>query len=212
MVLGSLSIGPGGSTGMPPPRVPRSQWRERPAGHILDLIMELLAIPGSLRSASSNRSLLEAAKALAPEDVTVRLSEHLATLPHFNPDLDGPARPPAVAAWATAVGAAHGLLISTPEYAHGLPGAFKNGLDWLVGDPTLMGKPVAIWRVSPRGEHAHASLVEILTTMSLRLVPEAAVTLPLLNAPPDLATLVGTPALSGPLRAALAAFVKVIRQ
>jgi chromate reductase len=76
----------------------------------------------------------------------------------------------------------------------------------------MLNKPVAIWRVSPRGEHAHASLVEILTTMSMQLVTEAAVTLPLLNAPPDLATLVGTPALSGPLRQALAAFARVIRE
>jgi chromate reductase, NAD(P)H dehydrogenase (quinone) len=174
--------------------------------------MELLAIPGSLRSASSNRALLEAGAALAPEGVTVRLSDHLAALPHFNPELDGPARPPAAAAWAAAVGAADGLLISTPEYAHGLPGAFKNGLDWLVSDPAMLGKPVAIWRVSPRGEHAHASLIEILTTRSMQLVAEASVTLPLLNAPPDLATLLGTPALSGPLREALAAFARVIRE
>ena len=174
--------------------------------------MELLAIPGSLRSASSNRTLLEAAAALAPEGVTVRLSEHLATLPHFNPDLDGAARPPAAAAWGAVVGAADGLLISTPEYAHGLPGAFKNGLDWLVSDPAMLGKPVAIWRVSARGEHAHASLVEILTTMTMQLVTEAAVTLPLLEAPLDTATLVGMPALSGPLREALAAFARVIRE
>ena len=174
--------------------------------------MELLAIPGSLRSASSNRTLLEAAAALAPEGVTVRLSEHLATLPHFNPDLDGAARPPAAAAWGAVVGAADGLLISTPEYAHGLPGAFKNGLDWLVSDPAMLGKPVAIWRVSARGEHAHASLVEILTTMTMQLVTEAAVTLPLLEAPLDTATLVGMPALSGSLREALAAFARVIRE
>jgi NADPH-dependent FMN reductase len=73
--------------------------------------MDLLAIPGSLRSSSSNRTLLEAAAALAPDGVTVHLSEHLAALPHFNPDLDGPARPPAATAWAAAVGAADGLLV-----------------------------------------------------------------------------------------------------
>lgn len=175
--------------------------------------MELLAISGSLRSASSNRTLLQAAAALAPEGVTVRLSEHLATLPHFNPDLDGAGLPPAAAAWRAAVGAADGLLISTPEYAHGLPGAFKNGLDWLVSDPAMLGKPVAIWRVSEaRGEYAHASLVEILTTMSMPLVTDAAVTLPLMSGPPDMAALMGTPALSGALRAALAAFARVIRE
>jgi NAD(P)H-dependent FMN reductase len=175
--------------------------------------MELLAVSGSLRSASSNRTLLEAGAALAPAGVAVRLSEHLAELPHFNPDLDGAARPPAATVWAGAVGAADGLLISTPEYAHGLPGAFKNGLDWLVSDPAMVGKPVAIWRMSAvRGEYAHASLVEILTTMSMHIVPEAALTLPLLSAPPDLTTLIETPALSEALRQALTAFARVIRE
>ena len=173
--------------------------------------MELLAVSGSLRSASSNRTLLEAAAALAPEDMAVRLSDHLAALPHFNPDLDGADPPPAVLRWRAAVDAADGLLISTPEYAHGLPGAFKNGLDWLVIDPAVLGKPIAIWRVSGRGEHAQASLVEILTTMSTVVVVEAGVTLPLLEGPLDREALLQSPALSGQLRAALLAFGDAIR-
>lgn len=173
--------------------------------------MELLAIPGSLRSTSSNRTLLEAAAALAPDGVTVSLSDHLGMLPHFNPDLDGDAPPLTVAAWRSAVGSADGLLISTPEYAHGLPGAFKNGLDWLVSDPAMLAKPVAVWQASARGAHAHAALIEILTTMSMVVVPEAAVTLPLLDAPIERETLVGTPELSRLLRDALAAFARAIR-
>jgi len=174
--------------------------------------VELLGISGSLRQSSSNRTLLRAAAALAPEGVTVRLSEHLATLPHFNPDLDGPAPPSAVAGWRAAVASAGGLLISTPEYAHGLPGAFKNGLDWLVSDPALLHKPIAIWNASARGSYAQASLVEILRTMSTRIVEEAGVTLPILDPPLELAPLVETPALREMLRAALAAFVRVIRE
>ena len=38
------------------------------------------------------------------------------------------------------------MVISTPEYAHGLPGVFKNALDWLVSDPAFAGKPV-VWCV-----------------------------------------------------------------
>lgn len=174
--------------------------------------MELLGISGSLRQSSSNRTLLRAAAALAPEGVTVRLSEHLATLPHFNPDLDGPAPPSAVARWRAAVTSAGGLLVSTPEYAHGLPGAFKNGLDWLVSDPAVLHKPIAIWNASARGSYAQASLVEILRTMSTRIVEEAGVTLPILDSPLELATLVETPALREMLRGALAAFVRVIRE
>ncbi len=171
----------------------------------------VLAISGSLRAASSNRTLLEAAAALAPPDVTVRLSDHLATLPHFNPDLDGPARPPEAEAWRAAAGGADGLLLSIPEYAHGMPGAFKNGLDWLVSDPALLNKPIAIWNASARGEHARASLVEVLRTMSTRIIEPAGVTLPILDPPLRVATLVETVELRDMLCHALESFVLAIR-
>ena len=109
-------------------------------------------------------------------------------------------------------GSAGGLLLSAPEYAHGLPGAFKNGLDWLVSDPALLHKPIALWNASARGTYAQASLVEILRTMSTRIVEEAGVTLPLLDTPLELATLVETPALRALLRGALEAFAKDIRE
>jgi NAD(P)H-dependent FMN reductase len=171
----------------------------------------VLAISGSLRAASSNRTLLEAAAALAPPGVTVRLSDHLATLPHFNPDLDGPARPPEAEAWRAAAGGADGLLLSIPEYAHGMPGAFKNGLDWLVSDPALLNKPIAIWNASARGEHARASLVEVLRTMSTRIIEPAGVTLPILDPPLRVATLVETVELRDMLCHALESFVLAIR-
>jgi len=179
---------------------------------VADLV-ELLAVPGSLRASSSNRTLLQAAAALAPAGVTVRISDHLAALPHFNPDLDTDLLRPGVAAeWRAVVGRAAGLLFSAPEYAHGLPGAFKNGLDWLVSDPAVLHKPIAIWNVSARGEHARASLVEILRTMSTTIVDEAEVTLPLLDGPLELATLLQTPALRDMMRRALEAFVRRIRE
>jgi len=174
--------------------------------------VELLAVPGSLRRVSSNRTLLEAAAALAPPGVAVRLSDHLAALPHFNPDLDGGTPPAPVGEWRRAVAGADGLLLSVPEYAHGLPGAFKNGLDWLVPDPAVLHKPVGIWNASARGEHAQASLREVLRTMSTTIVEEAGLTLPLLDGPVTLAGLLGTPALRLLLSDALAAFVRRIRQ
>ncbi|HEX3275016.1 MAG TPA: NADPH-dependent FMN reductase [Gemmatimonadales bacterium] len=174
--------------------------------------LTLLAIAGSLRSTSSNRTLLEAAAALAPPDVTVWLSDHLSRLPHFNPDLDLDPWPAAVASWRRDVAGADGLLLSVPEYAHGLPGSFKNGLDWLVSDPAVLHKPIAVWNASGRGEHARASLLEILRTMSTTVVAEAGVTLPLLDGPFELATLTGTPALRASLSRALEHFVKAIRQ
>ena len=55
----------------------------------------------------------------------------------------------------------------------------KNALDWLVRSGELYEKPVALINASPRANHAQASLVETLTTMTARLVPEACVTAPL---------------------------------
>ena len=86
----------------------------------------LLAMSGSLRAGSSNTALLEAAALLAPAGVAVRPYRGLAELPAFNPDLDVEPLPAAVAALRAEIAAADGLLISCPEYARGIPGAFKH--------------------------------------------------------------------------------------
>ncbi len=55
----------------------------------------------------------------------------LGELPHFNPDLDGEGleAPPAVAALRAQVSEAGGVIISSPEYADGVPGSMKNAPD-----------------------------------------------------------------------------------
>jgi NAD(P)H-dependent FMN reductase len=143
--------------------------------------MRLLAITGSLRTGSSNRALLEATRALAPPGVEVTLYESLGALPHFNADLETGALPPLVADLRERIGLADGVLISSPEYAHGVPGVLKNALDWLVGSVEFPDKPVALIHASSRGCYAQASLIEILTTMKARLIHEASVTVPLLG-------------------------------
>ena len=136
--------------------------------------MRILAISGSLRAASSNTALLREAITLAPDGVQVVLYDGLADLPHYNPDLDtlldDPLLPGAVRDLRAQVGAADALLISSPEYAHGVPGTLKNALDWLVGGSEVPGKPVALVATSHRGTHAQASLAETLLTMSATLV------------------------------------------
>src|SRR4029450_8065808 len=97
-------------------------------------VTRILAVSGSLRARSSNTAALAAASRVAPDGVLVQLYDGLATLPHFNPDHDEEgAEPPApVAGLRTLIAGADGVLLSTPEYAHGLPGVLKNALDWLV--------------------------------------------------------------------------------
>lgn len=51
-------------------------------------LLRILAISGSLRRVSSNTAMLQAAIALAPENVEMKLYGGLGDLPHFNPDLE----------------------------------------------------------------------------------------------------------------------------
>src|SRR5208282_3255586 len=96
--------------------------------------MRVLAISGSLRKGSTNTAALEALARLAPEDVRVLVYQDLAKLPPFNPDddVDGQPAPEPVEALRAIVAASHAIVIAAPDYAHGVPGVFKNALDWLV--------------------------------------------------------------------------------
>jgi NAD(P)H-dependent FMN reductase len=169
----------------------------------------VLAVSGSLRAASSNTSLLRAAALLAPHDVTVTPYEALGTLPPFNPDLDDENQPPpAVAEWRALLRAADAVLISTPEYAHGVPGVLKNALDWVVGSGEFMGKPVGLVNAFPRSTHAQAALVETLSVMMAVLPAGALVAIPLPSKRLSPAELAGLPEVAGPLRAALDALAE----
>jgi len=142
--------------------------------------MRLLAISGSLRAHSSNGELLRALATLAAPAIGVELYAGLGDLPAFNPDLDeeGMTPPSTVQTLRRAVGDADGLVISSPEYAHGVPGALKNALDWLVSGPEMVYKPVGLLNASPRSVHAQQSLAETLRTMSALLVEGACLALP----------------------------------
>jgi chromate reductase, NAD(P)H dehydrogenase (quinone) len=176
--------------------------------------MQILAISGSLRAGASNTTLLQAASLLAPPGVNIDVYDALGSLPHFNPDLDRQDErglPPGVADLRRRVGKASGLLISCPEYAHGIPGSFKNLLDWLVGSLEFPGKPVALLNTSPLSIHAPAQLREVLTTMSARIIPEASVTIAI-GRQRDAADIVADPELVTAINAALAAFMNAVDQ
>jgi chromate reductase, NAD(P)H dehydrogenase (quinone) len=173
--------------------------------------MKILAISGSLRAASTNTALLRAAALLAPAGVEIDLYRGLGGLPHFNPDLEE-AEPPAVTDLRVRVREAGGLLFAVPEYAHGVPGALKNLLDWLVGGEEFIYKPVALWNASPRASHAQASLRETIRTMSGSIVEEASVAVPLLSRSPDPEAIAADPELSALVRTALAAFARAVER
>jgi chromate reductase len=173
--------------------------------------MRILAISGSLRAASSNTAALQAAATLAPAGMEIVLYTGLGDLPHFNPDLDTDDPPEVVKALRYEIALSSGLLICSPEYAHGVAGSMKNALDWLVSSFEFPGKPVALIDTSQRAIHAPAQLREILTTMSARLIDGVSITLPLWGRNLDAAAIASDPVLSEQLRTALEYFISAIR-
>ncbi|MEI7995231.1 MAG: NADPH-dependent FMN reductase [Methylococcaceae bacterium] len=144
-------------------------------------IINLLAICGSLRTDSINRTLLHAAIRLSPADMEISMCPYIGKLPLYNPDLEHPV-PDQVAGFRAQIADSQALLIASPEYAHGVTGSLKNALDWLVSFEPFANKPVALLNASPRAHHADAALREILKTMSAELVEAASITVPLLGA------------------------------
>ena len=143
--------------------------------------VRILAICGSLRQASSNLALLQAARRLAPANVEVVLAAPLDRLPHFNPDLDVEPAPDAVALWRDEVATAHAVLICSPEYAFSIPGTLKNALDWLVSSGELYEKPLALITASPNhggAERAQAHLIDTLKAQQVAFVEAAHVSVP----------------------------------
>jgi NAD(P)H-dependent FMN reductase len=142
--------------------------------------MSLLLISGSVRAGSTNAAVLRTAALFGPSV----LYDGLGDLPHFNPDDDRDPLHPAVAALRAAIGAADALLFSTPEYAGGLPGSFKNLLDWTVGGGEMDRKRVA-WinaasTASPTGaSDAHNSLRIVLRYAGTVIVEEAVARIPI---------------------------------
>jgi NAD(P)H-dependent FMN reductase len=124
----------------------------------------LLTITGSLNEGSANTRLLDAAEALLPDGWTALRSTSVEVLPHFRPDREAPPEGP-VDRFRREIGAADAVLIATPEYAHALPGALKDALDWVVGSGELYGALVAIVSAAPapeRGAHAREMLERTL--------------------------------------------------
>ena len=125
---------------------------------------EILAISGSLKRASINSAVLRAAaQAAARDGIRVALADSVRSLPPFDPDQD--TEPPASARrFRNACEDAAGVLLAVPEYTFGIPGAFKNALDWAVGSGSLYLKPITVLKVSPPGRG-----VCVRVTLSLAL-------------------------------------------
>jgi chromate reductase len=115
---------------------------------------KLIGISGSLRQGSFNTALLRAAATLLPGEASLEIRT-LHGIPLFDADLEAAQGLPAsVSALKEAVVAADGVLLVTPEYNNGIPGVFKNAIDWLsrpaADIPRVFGgKPISLMGASP---------------------------------------------------------------
>ena len=138
---------------------------------------KVVGIAGSLRQASYNRALLRAAVELAPPGMTIAIHT-LDAIPPYNGDVEAAGMPEAVTALKTAIRAADGLLIITPEYNSGTPGVLKNAVDWLSRPPkphAFDAKPVAIGGATPGGfgtRGAQYQLRQCLTPLNAFVMPQ----------------------------------------
>jgi chromate reductase len=167
--------------------------------------VKILAVSGSLRAGSSNGALLRALPLVSLPGLDFTFREPLDALPFFNPDVEEAGPPPPVVRWRGEIRDHAALVVCSPEYAHGVPGVLKNALDWLVGGTEIHGKPIAVIQTSLPSTAAHASLVEVLTVMGGRVVPEASVGVVLRGRKLDEEGIASDPALSGLLREAMRA-------
>ena len=174
--------------------------------------IRILAISGSLRVGSSNSALVAAAVLSSTNDVQVSAFDGIGSLPHFNPDLDVDPVIPTVAAWRAALNESDAVLISTPEYAHGLPGVLKNSLDWIVSSGEFMNKPVGLLNASARSTYAQASLLETLSVMMAITVPGATITVPLSGRPCDAAAILADSDAAHTIMNAITALQQAIAQ
>jgi len=109
----------------------------------------LIGLSGSLRTASLNTALLNAAAALMPAGATLTI-DTIRGIPLYDGDIESrDGIPPQVAALKSAIATADGLFLVTPEYNNSIPGVFKNAIDWLSRPPkdiprVFNGRPVAL--------------------------------------------------------------------
>ena len=111
------------------------------------MTINALMICGSLRKRSFNRALMNALPGLAPSGITLLEAPSFRGLPLYDADLQTSAGFPAdVTALADAIRAADGVIIISPEYNWGIPGALKNAIDWVsrMKDQPFKDKPVAL--------------------------------------------------------------------
>ena len=128
--------------------------------------LRVLAISGSLRTASFNTGLLRASREVAPDGMDVEIFD-IRGLPFYDGDLEAQGDSEPVSALKSAIRESDGVIFATPEYNWGTSGVLKNAIDWASRDReegSLMGKPGTIIGAGGRSGTARAQM-QLLETL-----------------------------------------------
>lgn len=174
--------------------------------------INIFTISGSLRAGSSNHAILKTLGKMAPAGINYHIYDGLAGIPAFDPGLDNERPPAPVAALRRQLTEADGIIICTPEYAYGVPGALKNALDWMVSSGSFVGRPTALITASTGGENAHGALIKILGAIDANLMPETTLLVSFIRSKLDTDGNITDTETAEKLKAVFEAFLKLIEQ
>ncbi len=142
--------------------------------------LNIIAIPGSLRAASTTKQLVNALQALAPQNVTISVYE-LADIPMYNQDVEDQGFPQSVIELREAVAAADGIIFATPEYNGAMTGVIKNAIDWLSRKGLMAQRPVTTITGSPGAlgaTKAQESLRAVLSHLGMYVMSRPSLAIP----------------------------------
>jgi len=140
-------------------------------------MVQLVGFAGSLRKASINKALLQAASGLMSAGDQLKVLA-IDDVPLYNGDIEAESGiPTSVVSLKAVIERADGLVIATPEYNSGIPGVAKNVIDWISRPAddiarVLHGKPVALIGASGGRfgtASAQAAWLPVLRTLRMKV-------------------------------------------
>ncbi len=140
--------------------------------------LRVLGISGSLRKASFNTGLLQAAQEITPDGMEITIFD-LKDIPLYNADVEAEGDPDTVTALKKAVHDADALLLATPEYNGGIPAPLKNAIDWAsrstsgYQESAIFGKTTAIMGGGGGGAvRAQTQLRQVLSALGIEALEQ----------------------------------------
>lgn len=143
--------------------------------------IKVLALVGSLRKASFNKALVDAAVEVAPDGMDITIFP-LNDLPVYNNDVETEGFPTNVLSLHEAIESSDAMILATPEYNGSYSGVIKNSIDWASrGGSRLAAKPVVTMGGSPGalgGTKAQEHLRAVCLHLGMYLMPRPTVAVP----------------------------------